>query len=144
MFTRHQIRRLAMQMLYQIDLRGQEDIAAIRRGLDTQSYTKDVCEKAFELAQAAWRCRQQADSAISQVASAWPTHRQPPVDRAILRLAYCEMVTGHAPPRVAINEAVILAKQYCAEQSPGFVNGVLDKVARQLNSSPVPMPAGDL
>ena len=67
-----------------------------------------------------------------QLAPDWPTHRQPPLDRAILRLAHYEMTSGHAPIKVAINEAVELAKNYCAERSPPFINGVLDKMARCL------------
>ncbi len=62
----------------------------------------------------------------------WPTHRQPPVDRAILRLAHHEMVSGHAPVKVAINEGVELAKRYADKESPAFINGVLDKLAKRL------------
>ena len=62
------------------------------------------------------------------------THRQPPVDRAILRLAHHEIVTGIVPAKIAINEAVDLAKTFGAENSPSFVNGVLDKMAKRMIS----------
>ena len=136
MSTRHDIRRLAMQLLYQFDLRGQEDAQQIRDCLEDSTEPPELCRQGFELAQAVWERHDQADAAASALAPHWPTHRQPPLDRAILRLAYYEMVTGRVPNRVAINEAIVLAKQYCSEQSPGFINGVLDKIAKQLDNSP--------
>ena len=130
--NREDIRRLAMQVLYQIDLRGQVDRQAIvADGPDRQK----VCEAAFDLAEGAWANRLEADRAAGQLAPDWPTHRQPPLDRAILRLAHFEMTSGHAPVKVAINEAVNLAKQFCAAESPPFINGVLDKMARGLEST---------
>ena len=82
--------------------------------------------------------------AATSLAPKWPTHRQPAVDRAILRLAYHEMKSGRTPIKVVINEAVELAKGYCSKESPPFINGVLDKMARQIQSpqldSPEPSP----
>ena len=123
-----------MQVLYQIDLRGGEDQEAIREGLAEGPDAPDLAQQAFELATAAWACHPQADAIIQELAPQWPTHRQPPVDRALLRLAYHEMVSGYSPPKVAINEAIELAKEYCSEHSPAFVNGVLDKMARRLGT----------
>ena len=54
-----------------------------------------------------------------------------PVDRAILRLAIHEILHGSAPPKVVINEAIELAKRFGTSDSKRFVNGVLDRVARQ-------------
>jgi N utilization substance protein B len=126
-----------MQVLYQIDVRGEQDAAAIREGLDEEFDSPATVESGHALALAAWARRGEADTLVAELAPKWPTHRQPPVDRAILRLAYYEIVSGHAPAKVAINEAIELAKQYGAEQSPSFVNGVLDKVARRLAQAPV-------
>ena len=131
MSKRHETRRLAMQVLYQLDLRCQDDAEAIRMGLSDDRHASENCQEAFELALAAWADRAQADASVSELAPQWPTHRQPPLDRAILRLACYELATGRVPNGVAINEAVVLAKQFCSEQSPGFINGVLDKVARR-------------
>jgi N utilization substance protein B len=126
-----------MQVLYQIDVRGEQDAAAIREGLDEEFDSSATLESGHALALAAWTRRGEADALVAELAPKWPTHRQPPVDRAILRLAYYEIVSGHAPAKVAINEAIELAKQYGAEQSPSFVNGVLDKVAKRLAQAPV-------
>lgn len=140
MSKRRDIRRLAMQVLYQIDLGGQTDPGAIAEGLDHEHDGPKVRREAVELALGSWQRRAEADGLIRELAPDWPTHRQPPVDRAILRLAYHEMVTGHAPVKVAINEAVELAKQFAGEQSPAFINGVLDKMARKLESQKVQSP----
>ena len=121
-----------MQLLYQLDLRGAADAELIREGMSGGGDDDQVCQEAFTLAMAAWNCHADADRIATHLAPEWPTHRQPPVDRAILRLAHYEMVAGHAPVRVAINEAIELAKHYGAEQSPAFVNGVLDKMAREI------------
>ena len=87
---------------------------------------------AVELALAAWATRHEADAQCSKLAPDWPTSRQPPIDRAILRLAWFEMTTGRNPPAIVINEAVELAKQFSDEKSPPFINGVLDRIAKRL------------
>ncbi|MCC6682508.1 MAG: transcription antitermination factor NusB [Phycisphaeraceae bacterium] len=130
--TKQHARRLAMQLLYQIDQSGETDGEALLTGLDPEHDELRVRVRAVELALAAWQARGEADAKVTAIAPDWPTHRQPPVDRAILRLAYYEMVSGHAPPKVAINEAIDLAKRFGSDQSPPFINGVLDKLARGL------------
>ena len=137
---RRDIRRLAMQVLYQIDVRGEPaDRAALLEALDDDFDSAEVRAAGVNLALAAWAQHAEADDAVKALAPDWPTHRQPPLDRAILRLAHHEMTTGHAPVKVAINEAVELAKQYCSEHSPAFINGVLDKLARQMTNDELRM-----
>ncbi len=121
-----------MQVLYQLDIRGEVDAPAIREGLADGFDPPAVVEPAYALACAAWEARAVADALVLELAPDWPTYRQPPVDRAILRLAYHEITSGHAPMKVAINEAVQLAKEYSTEHSAPFVNGVLDKLAKRL------------
>ncbi|MFW6058800.1 MAG: transcription antitermination factor NusB [Phycisphaeraceae bacterium] len=130
---RRNVRRLAMQLLYQFDLGGEADEQAVLAGLEDAHDAPAVRRAAVTLATGAWRGRAEADRRIAELTPDWPTHRQPPVDRAILRLAHHEMVSGHAPAKVAINEAVELAKRYADEQSPSFINGVLDKLAKRLD-----------
>lgn len=120
-----------MQVLYQLDVRGEGDAQVIRASLVDGPDNEKVQEAAFELATAAWKHHKDADKIVRALAPDWPTHRQPPVDRAILRLAYHEMISGYAPVKVAINEAIELAKQFAAEHSPAFINGVLDRIAKR-------------
>lgn len=130
--NRRNVRRLAMQLLYQFDLGGESEEQAVLAGLEGTHDAPQVRRDAFHLAREAWDVRADADRRIAELTPEWPTHRQPPVDRAILRLAAYEIASGYAPLKVAINEAVELAKRYAGEESPAFVNGVLDKLARQL------------
>ena len=136
MASRRNIRRLAMQLLYQMDVTDTPDAGAIVVELDDdiedQPDGSEVREAAVQLAAAAWSDREAADTTASSVAPRWPTHRQPPVDRAIIRLAWHEMASGRAPLKVAINEAIELAKCYGGAESGAFVNGVLDRMARRL------------
>ena len=122
-----------MQVLYQIDAAGEADAATLLAGMDDGPDSEAVRHEAVELALAAWAAREQLDAEVGKVAADWPTHRQPPVDRAILRLAVHEMVAGRTPPKVAINEAVELAKQFSNENAPSFINGVLDKLHKTLD-----------
>jgi len=130
--SRRDVRRLAMQVLFQIDQRGEADSQQIRQGMAHGPDDQATQCEAFELAQAAWQDRLQADEIVTELAPQWPTHRQPPVDRALLRLAYHEIVAGRTPFKIAINEAVELAKKYGARNSPMFINGVLDKLAKKV------------
>lgn len=96
----------------------------------------EVREAATTLAIDAWLLRDKADAICGELAPDWPASRQPAVDRAILRLALYEIASGRTPMKVAINEAVELAKSYAGEESPMFINAVLDKAAAQLPTPP--------
>jgi len=145
---RHETRRLAMQVLYQIDMTGETDRGSIAETLDTEHDPPETRAAGLDLALAAWAEHTTADSEISDAAPHWPTQRQPPVDRAILRLAYHELATARAPRRVVLNEAIELAKAYAGEQSPGFINAILDNLARRFPAAGAgtgtpPPPADD-
>lgn len=120
-----------MQILYRLDVAGEEPSETMYEDLDDYD-SPDIRRQGLELALAAWAEHAQFDTRIAELTPDWPTHRQPPVDRAILRLGAHEMVSGFSPPRIAINEAVELAKHYGDKNSPTFINGVLDKLAKKL------------
>jgi transcription antitermination protein NusB len=133
MATGREIRRLAFQALYQLDARGAEDAVTVRESLQrAEGYTDQAREEAFELAVSAFDAREEADREMQGLAPEWPTHRQAAVDRAILRLAHYEMVSGRTHPKVAVNEAVELAKEFSTERSPAFINALLDKVLKRV------------
>lgn len=74
------------------------------------------------------------DGIISGISLNWEIERMPAVDRAILRMAVCEMmILADAPVAVIIDEAIELAKKYSTDKSGKFVNGVLDNIARHNN-----------
>jgi len=124
------VRRAALQALYQLDARGDdaETQGNIRESLVESPGGEAVQQRGFELALAVWRHRDEPDALVGDIAPDWPTHRQPIIDRSLLRLAVYEMMHGRTPPKVAINEAVELAKEFSTERSPMFINGVLDRI----------------
>jgi len=140
------VRRLALQALYQLDARDGDE-PAVRESLLTaradqkEPYTDEDVERAMTLASAAWVSRARADRAVEALAPGWPASRQPAIDRAILRLAHHEMTSGLTPPKVAVNEAIELAKIFSTERSPAFINGVLDKILKSLGD-PAPSTPG--
>jgi transcription antitermination protein NusB len=145
MSSRRQVRELALQALYQYDARGDLDASQIEQSVFDAPQSDAAKRLALELARNAWSTHEQADAMATEFSPDWPTHRQPMVDRAILRLAYYEIASGMTPAAVAINEAIELAKVFGSERSPPFINGVLDKMAQRLQEmSPatgeVPLP----
>jgi N utilization substance protein B len=74
------------------------------------------------------------DSKIQKAAPAWPIEKLNKIDLAILRLAVYELSSGKTPPKVIIDEAVELAKEFGGESSPSFVNGVLGTIYKETNN----------
>ena len=88
----------------------------------------------LQMATDAWNARQIADEWIERLAPQWPPKRQPGVDRSILRLGLWELTATQTPPKVVIDSAIELAKSFSTEQSPAFVNGVLDSVLKEIQA----------
>ena len=132
MSNRHKIRELALQALYQIETRGEEDSEAVQASVNAGPADSQAKKAAWELATTAWVQRHKADDLSGEIAPAWPPHRQPLVDRSIIRLAYYELAVLGTPAAVIINESIELAKTFGSERSPSFINGVLDKMARRI------------
>lgn len=147
MATPRDIRRLAFQTLFQLDARtaagSSGDAEDVRAGLAAaEGYSDGERRKAFELAQRAFEERGKADAATVALAPTWPAHRQAAVDRAILRLAHYEMAVKGVDPRIAISEAVELAKEFSTDKSPAFINGLLDKIAKTVRPPTSAAPEG--
>ena len=132
-------RRCALQALYQFDSGEQVDPGLIRETLAGSRASDDAQADGFELARGAWEHHAEADALVAPLAPEWPTHRQPMIDRNILRLAIFEIRHGGTPGKVAINAAVELAKEFGGEKSFGFVNAILDKLWKTISDSkPIP------
>ena len=123
-----------MQVLFVWDANGTDDAESARRVVEGGSAEGDVRQAALELATGAWKQREVTDPWVERIAPQWPPRRQPGVDRALIRLAVWEMTAGGTPPKVAIDEAIEIAKEFSTEQSPSFVNGVLDAVLKEQRS----------
>ncbi len=136
-------RRCALQVLYQFDAGVEPDDTVIET-LEQSPGSPEVHTRGYEMAVAAWAAHEEADAAVAALTPEWPTHRQPVVDRCILRLAYYEFTHGGTPPKVAINEAVELAREFSTEKSPLFVNAVLDRIYKgEARETVEPDPASE-
>jgi len=131
MYKKRKVRELAMQVLFMWDTAGSSELELgqqfIREGCDDP----EVRRQALQWATAAWEQRQITDARVEQLAPQWPTRRQRGVDRNIIRLAAWELSHGHTPPKVTIDEAIEMAKEFSTEQSAAFVNGVLDAMLKE-------------
>lgn len=105
----------------------QADIANLRQ---SRTHLRQLRESADQMVDRILAEKTQLDASIAAVVENYDPGRIDPVDRAILRLAACEIRTGMTPSKVAINEAIELARRYGTSDSWRFVNGVLDPLAR--------------
>jgi transcription antitermination protein NusB len=131
MTKKRKVRELAMQTLFVWDTNNSSDAALAEQVIHDGSDDAEVRRQALQWATAAWEQRQLTDGRVERLAPQWPVRRQPGVDRALLRLATWELTRGETPPKVVIDEAIELAKQFSTEQSAAFVNGVLDAVLKE-------------
>jgi N utilization substance protein B len=111
----------------------QADLARIR---DSKAEIRELRRRADELVDAVLAGKEAIDAALAEVVDHYEPERIDPVDRAILRLATHEILHARTPVKVAINEAIELAKRFGTSDSRRFVNGVLDRIARQMDGHP--------
>ena len=134
---RTRARELALQVLYQLDLRGAEVLDQLDHILAASDAEPDVRRFARELILGSWTNRGRLDARIAAAAEHWDIHRMAVVDRNILRLASFELLFAEdVPPKVAINEAIDLAKRYSTTDSGAFVNGILDHIRIEHEEKP--------
>lgn len=122
-----------MQALCQLDVQGSDAEGMLRIFFRANTDDDLVLELAEKWTQGAWSMVRACDDLISHAAVRWKLSRLSHVDRAILRMSvyqlrYCEDI----PCKVVINEAIEIAKKFSTEQSPRFVNGVLDAVLKKI------------
>jgi N utilization substance protein B len=133
MKTRRRARRIALEALYEIDLAEHLPGEVLQRRLDDQPIENLGAEFSSKLVQGVIEYQEQMDMLISRYAPEWPLDQMAVIDRNILRMAIFEfLVDGHTPVKVAINEAVELAKTYGSDSAPRFINGVLGTLADQV------------
>jgi len=132
--VRRKARVLALQALYEVDSAGHEAEAAVTRLLANEGVSEENGAFTRELVSGVIQNKEKIDHNIQSFAPAWPVEQIPVVDRNILRLAIFEILfDDKAPVKVAINEAVELAKRFGTGNSPKFVNGVLGSVSALAN-----------
>ncbi len=148
MKKRTRARELALQFLYQFDLRGPDFLDEAKSFFRDEESDKGTREFALHLVRGTAKNQEEINRVIKQVAQNWDIGRMAVIDRNVLRMATYELLfCPDIPPKVSINEAIELGKRYSTQNSGGFINGVLDKIKdRDLESlseaSPDPESAG--
>ncbi|MBI5234401.1 MAG: transcription antitermination factor NusB [Deltaproteobacteria bacterium] len=131
MKTRHRARTYALQILYELDIRGRLMDAEIEHTASTFKLEQKVNDYCIFLVRGVVERLSEIDPIIERSSENWSLERMPLVDRNILRLGVFEfMHEKDVPFKVVIDEAVELAKSFGSEDSGAFVNGILDQVAR--------------
>jgi N utilization substance protein B len=128
--ARRRARALALQALYEIDSVGHTAETVPDRLLREQKLSEENSQFVHRLVEGVSQNRRDIDVSIERFAPAWPIQQTPVIDRNILRLAIFEiLIDNEVPVKVAINEAVELAKKFGGDNSARFVNGVLSSVS---------------
>lgn len=144
---RTRAREIALQLLFQFDLRGNGYAEELGKTLN--ALCADECEGEADVAEFTRRIvegtlghRTEIDERLQGVTRNWDLRRMANVDRNVLRLAMYElMYCKDVPPKVAINEAIELGKKFSTANSGGFVNGILDRVRIDLEKERAQKPA---
>lgn len=129
--TRREIREQVFKMLFRVEFYNQEEMSeqiALCED-DACSWKEKDKTYIFEKVEKISEKLEEIDAKINEVSEGWKTGRMGKVDLTLIRLAVYEMLYEEdVPAKVAINEAVELAKQYGTDNSPSFVNGILAKL----------------
>lgn len=124
--SRRRARALALQALYEVDITGHRAEEVFSRLLTEKELDEGHADFARGLIEGVLQHQKGIDERIRSFAPAWPLSQMAAIDRNILRLAIFEiLIDNSVPVKVAINEAVELAKTFGSDSSPKFVNGVL-------------------
>ncbi|MCA9247013.1 MAG: transcription antitermination factor NusB [Planctomycetales bacterium] len=128
MARRSRSREVALQVLFQDDVNPSASVEQEKAFLEARLKAPELVEFAHSLVLGVRRNQGELDAMLDATASNWSLKRMAATDRNVLRLGAFEILYTETPGRVAINEAVELAKRFGAGQSAHFVNGILDKV----------------
>jgi N utilization substance protein B len=149
--SRRQERELAFQALYSLEFAPKVDAAGLARSFAETPLPGDVAASvespaegfAWELVKGVWERQEELDEVIVKFSQNWRIPRIARTDLTVLRLGLYEMLhRPDVPVKVAINEAVELAKQFGDDSSPGFVNGILDAAAKALEHGQIGVHKG--
>ena len=134
MKARTRARGVALQALYEIDLVNHPPVQVFEDRLEDESLEDDLAEFSRQILFGVLPLREKLDHVIARCAPEWPLDQIAAIDRNILRVAVWEFAVQKCTPvKVAINEAVELAKMFGSDSAPRFINGVLGSLAEKQN-----------
>ena len=130
MKPRTKARSLALQVLYEVDMANHPPADVFRARLEESPLSDELSDFARQIIFGVLPRTTDLDQLIAKYAPEWPFEQVAAIDRNILRIALWEFAVFHETPiKVAINEAVELAKEFGSDSAPRFVNGVLGALA---------------
>jgi N utilization substance protein B len=133
MKARRRARRVTLEVLYEYDIAQHPPGEILQRRLEANQIDSSGAEFASHLVQGTIHFLDSMDVLIARYAPEWPLDQMAVIDRNILRIAIFEFIASdETPVKVAINEAVELAKTYGSDSAPRFINGVLGTLAEQI------------
>jgi len=133
MGMRRKSREYALQLLFQEELHHQKPRQLFGLFWQENPSPEDIVEFTQKLVEGVMRNIKEIDQMIEKIATNWKISRMALVDRAILRLASFELIyCQEIPASVTMDEAIEIARKYGTEESASFVNGILDKIAKDL------------
>ena len=130
---RRKAREVALQALFEVDCTRHDPEETLGWLWDEEALPEEAASFAREIVLGTLENRTRIDNMIQRFAPQFPIDQIAIIDRNILRIAIYEILQGKVPPKVAINEAVELAKSFGSDSSPKFVNGVLGSVYAEVS-----------
>lgn len=130
----YRARRLALQALFCLDAQGNKVWDLLEEFIADSDETPEAIDSAKKLMRETFDNLAECDRILARHARHWDLSRLAMVDRNILRLSVWELLQGETPYKVVITEALHLAKEFSSAESPRFINGVLDAVAKEIRA----------
>ena len=136
MNRRREAREIAFRATYQADVTGDPIDRCLGEIVEETAPRPDVEEFARSLIRTLSAHCDEIDATVTRIARNWSLTRMAATDRSVIRLAAAELFYhGETPTRVALDEAIEIAKKYGMETSGSFVNGILDRIAHEARPS---------
>ena len=137
MGKRRAARELALKFLYQTEFNSNSPDSELNSFCDRANVSEEVQNFTQALIKNILFHKKEVDELLEKISANWSPDRMAVIDKNILRLGICELLFDPtAPPKVVINEAVEIAKKFGTEESPDFINGILDKVFKDSKVAP--------
>jgi N utilization substance protein B len=142
MGKRRSSRELTLKFLYQLEMNKGNIEEQMKIFIERNSSYGEVEDFMESLVKSIYKEMEEIDKIIQECSDNWILDRMTVIDRNILRMGTCELLFDFlTPPKVVINEAIDIAKKYGNEDSPEFINGILDKIHKKIGYKGIlPLP----
>ena len=130
-------RELALKFLYQTEFNSNSPDSELNSFCERANVSEEIQDFTQTLIKNIFIHKKEVDGLLKKISANWIPDRMAMIDKNILRLGICELLfDSTTPPKVVINEAVEIAKKFGTEESPDFINGILDKVYKDSKVAP--------